>query len=88
MFKMREPIKFHWKNTHHLYLGLCILLLALLFGINEHNNLLENNIMLLGLYITVDDVVEHTITANTPIRIITEKLLEPTMKIIKIYIKK
>jgi len=30
-----------------------------------------------GAYITIDDVVEHTITAKTPLRVLFEKVIFP-----------
>ena len=85
---MREPIKFHWKATHHLYIGICILMLAWLIVLNEQYPIWGNNFLLLGIYIVFDDIVEHTITANTPIRLLAEKLLEPTLKKVNYYLKK
>ena len=84
---MREPIKFHWKATHHLYIGICILMLAWLIVLDEQYPIWENNFFLLGIYIVFDDIVEHTITANTPLRFLTEKILEPILKKVKYFLK-
>ena len=85
---MREPIKFHWKAIHHLYIGMCILMLACLIVLNEQYPIWGSNFLLLGIYIVFDDIVEHTITANTPIRLLSEKILEPTLKKASYYFKK
>lgn len=84
---MRKPIQFHWKTTHHLYIGMITIILAVMIALNKQLAIWENNIFLLGIYIVVDDVVEHTITATTPLRILSEKIIEPIQKKINCYIK-
>ena len=75
--KMRKPIQFHWKATHHLYIGIIITLYSLLSFEYAEINIFENNLFILGFYFMMDDIIEHTITASTPLRIITEKVLDP-----------
>jgi len=84
---MREPIKFHWKALHHLYIGICILILAWLIVLNKQYPIWGNNFFLLGIYTVFDDIIEHTVTANTPLRFLTEKILEPTLKKVKYFLK-
>ncbi len=74
---MRGPIKFHWKNIHHLYIGLGVMFYAIISSINEYINIFTDTFFIIGTYITVDDFIEHTITATTPLRIFTEKILDP-----------
>lgn len=74
---MRKPIQFHWKATHHLYIGFFIILYSLLSMRYTEIYIFENNLFILGFYFIMDDIIEHTITANTPLRIITEKVLDP-----------
>jgi hypothetical protein len=80
---MREPIKFHWKATHHLYIGMGVLLYALVILPLISNNTGTTLPFIIGLYIVVDDIVEHSITATTPLRIFAEKLLFPILNQIK-----
>ncbi len=84
---MREPIKFYWKAPHHLYIGICILILAWLIVLNKQYLIWGNTFFLLGIYTVFDDIVEHTVTANTPLRFLTEKILEPTLKKVKYFLK-
>ena len=85
---MRAPLKFHWKDIHHLYIGLGVMIYAFLTSINEYVNIFTNNFFILGTYITVDDFIEHTITATTPLRLFTEKILDPIKITIKNLFKK
>lgn len=75
---MRPPVKFHWRGNHHLYYGIFFFV----FGVfNEYmswgNGNLAAPLMPLWTVITVsgagmivDDVIEHTWTADTPLRIL------------------
>ena len=74
---MREPIKFHWKATHHLYIGIGVLLYALIIVPLVSKTTTPFFPFLIGLYIVIDDIVEHSITATTPLRLFAEKLLFP-----------
>jgi hypothetical protein len=80
---MRNPLKFHWKEIHHLYIGIGLLCYGFYLSLNEYINIFTNTFFILGTYITVDDIVEHTITANTPLRVFTEKILNPSLIKIK-----
>jgi hypothetical protein len=80
---MRSPIKFYWKKFHHLYIGLFIIAYAFIIVLDEYYSILTNNYFLLGAYIFVDDLIDHTITANTPLGILYERVLYPIMKKIK-----
>jgi hypothetical protein len=62
-------------------------MLAWLIVLDERYPIWENNFFLLGIYIIFDDIVEHTVTANTPLRFLTEKILEPTLKKVKYFLK-
>ena len=77
---MRDPIKFYWKNTHHLYIGVGVIVFAWLMVPYEYYNLWRNIFFILGTYTVVDDLIEHTITGNTPLRLFSEKILYPFMK--------
>lgn len=62
-------------------------MLAWLIVLDEQYTIWENNFFLLGIYIVFDDIVEHTITANTPLRFLTEKILEPILEKVKYFLK-
>jgi len=72
---MRPPVKFHRRGNHHLYYGLWFVGFGLFNWICSIRNLdslipLWQGIIALGGYLIIDDVIEHTITADTPLRII------------------
>ena len=77
---MRAPIKFHWKDTHHLYIGFFVLLFAMIRIPFTYYSFWTNVYLLLGIYIVLDDIIEHSITATTPLRIFAEKILFPFME--------
>lgn len=85
---MRGPIKFIWKDIHHLYIGLGVIFYGFYLSLNEYINIFTNIFFILGTYITVDDFIEHTITSSTPIGLFTEKILDPSLRKIKNLLKK
>lgn len=81
---MRPHIKFLWYRNHHLYYGISLFL----FGLYNYYLMKRSNemkrlkylwclLMSIGVFLAVDDVVEHTITRDTPIRIIFERFIMP-----------
>ena len=78
---MEAPNPFYWKGVHHGYLGIAFMLFGGIFlWLNEGNNLdflnpIFNFFLVSGGYLIIDDAIEHTITKNTPLRIIWERLL-------------
>lgn len=84
---MRPPVKFIWKGNHHSYHGLWLIAFgAFQWYMGIDNGALSNVIPLwqtcigIGTFMLIDDVVEHTITADTPLRLIYEKLILPFIK--------
>jgi len=84
---MRPPVPFKPIRNHHSYYG--VFLAA--FGIFNYlmmigsNELLELSNMwitfiIIGILMIADDVIEHNITADTPLRILFEKILLPIIK--------
>ena len=61
---------------------------AFITSLHEYINIFTNNLFIIGTYITVDDFIEHTITATTPLRLFTEKILDPIIIVIKNMFKK
>ena len=84
---MRKPEKFVWRGNHHAYYGIFIMA----FGIFNYWMGIPNypmNEMLwfwqlltaIGFIIFADDAIEHTITGNTPLRVVFEKCVMPVLK--------
>lgn len=84
---MRPPVKFVWYRNHHLYYGIALFLFGLYnYYLMKRSGELEKCkfiwyfFMLLGAIMAIDDAIEHTVTRDTPIRIIFEKLILPYLK--------
>jgi len=73
---MKPPIEFYWRGVHHLYLGAWLVAFGLFFlYMNRNNSLNILNIIYkvgisIGIYCIIDDIIEHLITANTPLRLV------------------
>jgi len=87
---MRPHVPFQWRGNHHSYTGLWFIGFGLFnwyMGID--NGLLSNLIpfwqLLIGVgaLMFIDDFIEHTITADTPLRIIFEKIVIPLLRRLK-----
>lgn len=72
---MKPPIKFKWRGNHHAYHGLWIIA----FGIFQWYMGIDNSelttlipfwqfLICTGIYMVIDDIIEHKITADTPLR--------------------
>jgi len=78
---MQPPIKFQWRGIHHGYTGIFFVTFGTFFlYMNSGNSLDGVNIIYkifigVGSFLILDDIVEHKITANTPLRIIYEKFI-------------
>ena len=77
-------IPFKWKGNHHSYHGLWILAFGIFqwyMGID--NGELETLIPFwqlligVGVFMVIDDVIEHLITADTPLRLLYDKVIKP-----------
>lgn len=65
---MRDAIPWCWDRFHHLYEGIFLLTVGYL---------IKNNIvMFVGIIFILDDVIEHTVTADTPIRLVYENFIK------------
>jgi len=76
---MRKRNPFVPKAPHHLYIGIFILFLAWTMKDYDYYHPLCDILFVVGAYITIDDIIEHTITADTPLRILFEKVLVPLL---------
>ena len=84
---MRPHVPFIWYRNHHLYYGIALFLFGLYnYYLMKKSGELEKCkfiwylFMLIGILIALDDAIEHTITRDTPIRIVFEKLILPYLK--------
>ena len=78
----RNPFK--PKAPHHLYIGLFLLFLAYTMWDYDYYHPLAEIVATAGAYITIDDIIEHTITAKTPLRLLFEKVIYPCLKKLKL----
>jgi len=69
---MRKRNPFKWRAPHHLYLGLFLVLVGYLSAPYYPLTTLLSYIF--GIVITLDDVFEHTISMDSPLRLLAEKL--------------
>ena len=84
---MKPPVPFKWRGNHHAYHGIWIMG----FGLFQWYMGIDNGCLVklipmwqifvaVGVFMLVDDVIEHTITGNTPLRILFEKIIIPILK--------
>lgn len=79
-----KPNPFNPKAPHHLYIGLFMLFLAYtMWGYDYYHPLAEITATI-GAFVTIDDVIEHTVTAKTPLRLFFEKVLYTCLKKLKL----
>jgi len=62
---------FYIRAPHHLYLGIALLIMGWLSA--PYYEITTPICYILGLLILLDDIVEHTLTKNTPLRWFFEK---------------
>lgn len=87
---LRPLVPFKWKGLHHSYIGcwfasfgffcwyMCIGNGDLVVLIPFWQSLIG-----IGLYMLADDIVEHTYTADTPLRILYEEFICPILRRMK-----
>jgi len=78
-----DPEPFKWRAPHHFYIGLMIMLLGWLMAPHELYGWLPNLFYMIGGYIAIDDMIEHTFNKNTPLRLFFLKILVPFLKWLK-----
>lgn len=84
---MKPKVKFQWKGNHHAYYGIFFIVFGCFNWYMSIDNgiLVEaipfwHGIMVLGAYFVIDDIIEHTITEDTPLRWIYKKVVMPWLK--------
>jgi len=77
--KLKPPVKFIPRGPHHLYIGLVLMIFAWLMAPYEYYNVWTWLFGIAGALIFTDDLIEHTITGSTPLRLFFDKILFPFM---------
>ena len=85
---MKPLVPFQWKGNHHGYNGAFILAFGLFnwyMGVDngELTTLLPlwKSLSAVGSVMIIDDVIEHTITADTPLRVLWEHIQPILMRL-------
>jgi hypothetical protein len=82
---MRPPVPFKWRGNHHSYTGLWFVAFGVFNWFMSWDNLdslipLWQVVIGVGVFMLVDDVVEHKVTADTPLRLLWEKVIRPWLR--------
>jgi uncharacterized membrane protein len=72
---MKPPVKFYWKGNHHSYIGIFFIAFGL-FNVymgTDNGNLSDIcslwwTITGIGAFMVIDDIIEHKVTSETPLR--------------------
>lgn len=68
-----------WR-MHHGYLGILMIIYGFT-GINDiTTSLIGWSFIGIGAYTLIDDIIEHTLTCNTPLRIFYDKIIYPLLR--------
>jgi len=78
----RNPFK--PKAPHHAYIGAFLLFLAYTMWDYSYYHPLAEIIAAVGAFVLVDDIIEHTITAKTPLRLFFVKIVYPFLRKLKL----
>lgn len=72
---MKPPVKFEWKGNHHSYYGVFLVAFGLFnYYMGVDNGQLDAlgplwiSTIGLGAFCIIDDIIEHKITSETPLR--------------------
>jgi hypothetical protein len=82
---MRKPNHFKPFAPHHLYIGLFTLILSILMIPYTYYTGIRELLFLAGFLVILDDFIEHTVTADTPLRIFFEKIIDPIIRFLNQY---
>ena len=79
---MKPPVKFHWRGNHHSYYGIFFVAFGLFNFYMSMNNLevlfpVWGLVTLIGIGMVIDDIIEHTLTGSTPLRLLWIKCILP-----------
>jgi hypothetical protein len=81
----RPPVKFKWRGKHHSYYGIAFIIFGIVFYYLDYydpESILNFWKLIIGIggFMIIDDIIEHKITADTPLRIIFERLILPILR--------
>ena len=83
---MKPLVPFKWRGNHHSYFGAFFIAFGIFnWFMGVDNGELSTLIPLwqacigIGTLMLVDDIIEHTLTADTPLRIIYVKIIKPML---------
>ncbi len=80
---MNPRVPFIWKRPHHLYHGLAIAGYSVFMWWLSTDNWMDCSIGVwqifigIGIFIAVDDIIEHSITGSTPLRLLFDRIIYP-----------
>lgn len=79
MKEFRPPVKFYWRGNHHSYYGVWFIAFGffnIFMGWDNINELMPlwYSIIGIGAFMIADDMWEHKISADTPLRILWERI--------------
>lgn len=84
---MRPHVLFKWRGNHHSYFGIFLIV----FGLFNNYMAIDNGELAatipfwqlcigIGAFMLVDDIIEHTLTADTPLRILYDRFIKPRLR--------
>ena len=79
---MKRDPPVHWKTwrMHHAYLGILMMIYGFT-GIADTDTCGVAWVVIgIGAYTLIDDIIEHTITGSTPLRILYDKVIYPLLR--------
>ena len=83
---LRPPVPFVWKGNHHSYYGIWFIGFGIFNWYMAIGNVPMDALIPFwkfligtGLFMLIDDIIEHKYTADTPLRIIYEKIVVPLL---------
>jgi len=84
---LRPPVPFKWRGNHHSYYGIFLVAFGFFnwyMGIDNGDLVVLipfwQSLIGIGLFMLVDDIIEHTITRDTPLRILYEEAICPLLR--------
>jgi len=82
---MNPRVPFVWKRPHHFYHGVAIASYSVIMWYVSVDNWMEVGIPFwqlcigIGIFMALDDIVEHTVTGSTPLRLLFDKIIYPIL---------
>jgi uncharacterized membrane protein len=82
---MKPPIPFVRRGKHHGYIGIFFIIFGAVFHwldmFDPESILWFWDLCIgIGIFMVVDDIVEHKVTGSTPLRLLFEKVIRPWLR--------